>query len=420
LNSKSIALPSLFEHSTRSSLNFITMASIILRFVTFIFWAGIALALPMHNLSSLLERGTPNTWESLGGVLVYPPKAVSWGANRIDVFSVGTDNACWHQAWDGTQWSGWESLGGVLTSPVEAVSWCPDRLDIFARGTDSALWHIAWDGSEWSGWQSLGGVLTSPPAAVSWGPNRLDIFVVGSDNALWHISWNGSQWGGWESLGGTLTSQPEAVSWGANRLDIFAVGSDQAMWHRWWDGTQWNGWSSLGGVLESPPFPVSWGPNRIDTFALGTDHAVWHMDVASSPATSLNYDYNPIVFNNGVPVGGSAQVTIRSDGSYTFSGQFHDSGATEYNVAVVFVIKDSQNVAYTFSHSGHVSGTFESGSRDDQWTVDSHNDQIQSHWPEIAAGTTWKAQADANLDLVNILNSLMTVVGTVISIIQIV
>ena len=41
-------------------------------------------------------------------------------------------------------WSGYESLGGIITSNPTAVSWGANRIDVFARGTDSAMWHRWW------------------------------------------------------------------------------------------------------------------------------------------------------------------------------------------------------------------------------------------------------------------------------------
>jgi hypothetical protein len=81
----------------------------------------------------------------MGGNIVTPPTAVSWGVNRMDIFAGGTDGAVYHKAWDGTQWlpseTDWENLGGVITDAQTAVSWGADRLDIFARGTDGAVYH---------------------------------------------------------------------------------------------------------------------------------------------------------------------------------------------------------------------------------------------------------------------------------------
>jgi hypothetical protein len=46
---------------------------------------------------------------------VGPPTAVSWGANRLDIFAAGDDGAIYHKAWDGANWytstGGYERLG---------------------------------------------------------------------------------------------------------------------------------------------------------------------------------------------------------------------------------------------------------------------------------------------------------------------
>jgi hypothetical protein len=217
---------------------------------------------------------------------------VAWGANRLDIFGLGTDHAMYHKAWNGSAWlpsqSGWDGLGGIFTSPPAVASWSANRLDIFGLGTDSAMYHKAWNGSAWlpsqSGWEGLGGIFASPQAAVAWGPNRLDIFGLGTDHAMYHKAWNGSAWlpsqTGWEGLGGVFTSPPAGVAWGANRLDIFGLGTDHAMYHKAWNGSAWlpsqTGWEGLGGVFTSPPAVVAWGPNRLDIFGLGTDHAMYH------------------------------------------------------------------------------------------------------------------------------------------------
>jgi Repeat of unknown function (DUF346) len=77
----------------------------------------------------------------------------------------------------------------VFNSPPAAVSCGANRLDIFALGTDISMYHKYWNGSVWgpsqTTWDDLGGVFNSPPAAVSWGgANRLDIFALGADNSV--------------------------------------------------------------------------------------------------------------------------------------------------------------------------------------------------------------------------------------------
>ena len=70
-----------------------------------------------------------------------PAAAVSWGADRVDVFYPGVSFHLMHKWWDGSSWSGEEDLGGLLSSGAGACSWATGRLDCFAEGTDSALYH---------------------------------------------------------------------------------------------------------------------------------------------------------------------------------------------------------------------------------------------------------------------------------------
>ena len=217
---------------------------------------------------------------------------VAWGANRLDVFVLGTDRALYHKAWNGTAWApsvtGYEGQGGICTSAPQVVSWAPNRLDVFVTGTDSGLFHKWWDGTAWgpslTGYEAMGGLCVGDPRAVAWGPNRLDVFVVGTDRGLYHKWWNGTAWGpsltGYEAMGGICLGQPEAVAWGANRLDVFVIGTDRALYHKWWDGTAWGpsltGYERLGGICTSSPKAVAWGPNRLDVFVTGTDGALYH------------------------------------------------------------------------------------------------------------------------------------------------
>ena len=217
---------------------------------------------------------------------------VAWGANRLDVFVLGTDRALYHKGWDGSAWgpalAGYEAMGGICTSAPQAVAWGPNRLDVFVTGTDSALYHKWWDGSAWgpslTGYEAMGGVCVGDPRVVAWGPDRLDVFVLGTDRALYHKGWNGSAWGpsltGYEAMGGVCVSQPEVIAWGPNRLDVFVIGTDRALYHKWWDGSAWGpsltGYERLGGVCLSAPRAVAWGPNRLDVFVIGTDGALYH------------------------------------------------------------------------------------------------------------------------------------------------
>jgi hypothetical protein len=136
----------------------------------------------------------------------------------------------------------------------------------------------------------------------------------------------------------------------------------------------------------------------------------------------LHFDDDSITFPAGTPVGGFAHLTLRQDGSYSFSGHFHDSGAVEFNVGLVWGIKDLANRVYTFQQSGHIAGTFESGSRDLDWSIDGRNDAIAQNWTSLAAGTPPRGilRAEVNVDLVNLTNSVIGAAGLVLSVIGIV
>ncbi|MFD7158866.1 M43 family zinc metalloprotease [Kribbella sp. NPDC059898] len=215
-------------------------------------------------------------YESQGGICMSAPEVASWAPNRLDAFVLGTDHALYHKWWDGSSWNGYEYLGGVCMSHPRLATWGPNRLDAFVLGTDRALYHKWWDGSSWNGYEYLGGICMSPPEVVAWGPDRLDAFVLGTDNAVYHKWWDGSSWNGYEYLGGVCASPPRVVAWGPNRLDMFVIGTDSALYHKWWDGSSWNGWEYMGGVCTSAPTVVSWGSDRLDVFLLGTDSALYH------------------------------------------------------------------------------------------------------------------------------------------------
>ena len=138
------------------------------------------------------------------------------------------------------------------------------------------------------------------------------------------------------------------------------------------------------------------------------------------------FNTNYIAFPEGIPVGGSVSLTLHSDGTYSFNGSFHDSGAPSYNVEFSWVIVGSSGTAYSFTASGHMAGTFQSGSRDCLWTKSEQNNDIAVHWAELVNGYTWRWQAYVNWDvqaavdsLVSALKTAGTIITTVIAVVAI-
>jgi thermolysin len=224
-----------------------------------------------------VHQAVATAWDAVGVFeMSSAPAAISRGSNTLDVFTRGSDGACWHRAWNGSAWTVWESLGGYIIGAPAVASWGPNRMDVFVRGGDNQLYQNTWNGFNWSGWTPLGGVLTSSPTAVSWGSNRMDVFVTGTDYAVHTLVWDGSRWLGWFYHGGYTFDAPAVSSRGFNRLDLFGRGTDNRLYQKIWNGSYWTDWMLVpDGVLASAPTAVSWDAYEIDVFVRGTDNACY-------------------------------------------------------------------------------------------------------------------------------------------------
>ncbi|MEV5959068.1 hypothetical protein AB0M11_35930 [Streptomyces sp. NPDC051987] len=116
-----------------------------------------------------------------------------------------------------------------------------------------------------------------------------------------------------------------------------------------------------------------------------------------------DFDTGPIVFGDGVAAGGNSQLSVFSDGTYSLRGHFHASGAVSYDVAIAFVVSDNEDRPISFAHTGRVHGTFEPGSRDDDFAGTANEPMIQQLWPTgFGASGSWKANVNVNLqDLID-------------------
>lgn len=240
----------------------------------------------------------PGVFDNLGGIFTSPPAAAALGADRLEVFGLGTDYALYHKSYNaqadakGNHWSpAWENLGGDFTSTPVAISPANDRVDVFGLGPDQGMLHRTRTGTVWSAWEELGGCFTSPPVVLPAGPDTFDIFARGADFLIYHAKLTATGQSDWAALGGGLLREPIAASAPAavrvrDELYVFVVAADQATWYTHFDGRVWKPWSSLGGTFVSEPvvialFPatdvVVSPPFRIDVFAVHAgDHALWH------------------------------------------------------------------------------------------------------------------------------------------------
>jgi hypothetical protein len=135
---------------------------------------------------------------------------------------------------------------------------------------------------------------------------------------------------------------------------------------------------------------------------------------------NLELDAYPIVFGGGVPVGGSSHLSLFPDGSYSFTGHFHDSGWPSYDVGFVWVLRSSAGSVFTFSKSGRCHGTGESGSRNFDWGDNGNAGALAQAWPAISAGYSWSWHATANGDIGGMIDSAVKAIGQAAAIIAIV
>ncbi|MGP4092804.1 hypothetical protein, partial [Streptomyces sp. KR55] len=164
-------------------------------------------------------------------------------------------------------------------------------------------------------------------------------------------------------------------------------------------------------------------PDQMDVFWVGPDGGVgsnfWNLEfVARTTGDQLDFEFRPITFGDGVPVGGFAHLTMSKSGNCRFTGHLHDSGALEFNLQVAVAVKDSEGMVYTLQRQGHVSGTFQPGSRDDDWDVSVQNDQVAQRWSRLADGSTAHLRVDADGDLVNLTNAAIGAAGLALGVIS--
>jgi hypothetical protein len=136
------------------------------------------------------------------------------------------------------------------------------------------------------------------------------------------------------------------------------------------------------------------------------------------PITQKSYSAGSILL--GQDVVGHAYLTVFSNGTYTFSVDFHDSSFwSSYDVDLTFSIVSASNVLYTFSYQGHVSGWISPGPSDVSWSTSGSNPALAAGWADIVDGTSFW-HADTKWDLAALLTAIKNDAQTVAAIYAIV
>jgi len=99
-------------------------------------------------------------FEWQGGIFVGMPTVVCKASDRIDILPTGTDGDIYVKSWTGYAWvpslSAYTDIGGpvFMSGPPAAVSWGPDRVDVFSWGSDGRIYDAVWQGW-WRGPQPI-------------------------------------------------------------------------------------------------------------------------------------------------------------------------------------------------------------------------------------------------------------------------
>ncbi|MFF9849683.1 hypothetical protein [Streptomyces litmocidini] len=127
-----------------------------------------------------------------------------------------------------------------------------------------------------------------------------------------------------------------------------------------------------------------------------------------------------VTFGGGVPVGGWYSLSVFPSGSYSYSGHMHDSGAPSYDFAGVCVVRFGNGTTFVFQTSGRMHGTFESGSRDYNWSRSNSRQSIRDAFRD--SNGAWKARCSnkVNINVGALVDSTVQAVGYAAKIIAIV
>jgi hypothetical protein len=153
------------------------------------------------------------TWAwnaNLGCCLFGNPTAIAW-PNHREVFARGGDNQIYHNTSNNNAaWGGWKQLhtpGSMqLCSDPKAISWGANRVDVLVVSCDNHLWNLTWAGSAWN-WADYGCCLSGTPGPSTNGPGMMDIFVRDTANNLWVRDYRNNKWT-WASMGNVSTMDP--------------------------------------------------------------------------------------------------------------------------------------------------------------------------------------------------------------------
>jgi hypothetical protein len=121
----------------------------------------------------------------------------------------------------------------------------------------------------------------------------------------------------------------------------------------------------------------------------------------------------PIVTPDGFPLGGEVEITLRSDGSYTFKGHMRATGFSSYDYRLQCFVRAANGVVIAAQNAGEVFGTDTPGARQHNWDENLSSLVIREQWNSIRNRPTLEYHLDAEIG--SLLSTAWDVLKTVAS-----
>jgi hypothetical protein len=183
--------------------------------------------------------------------------ATTASTGRVDVFTVGADDAVWQRTYlPATGWGAWTSIGGNVTSPPDAVTWPDGRIDVVARGADRHAWTRTYlpETGRWSPWTDIGGPVGPEVSVTSAGDGRVEFLARGAGGRPMTRGFSlGAGWTAWARLdersAGSSEQPPQPLlpAWGRDAPPhVAALGAEGDVWIRSSTALGPSAWDPLG------------------------------------------------------------------------------------------------------------------------------------------------------------------------------
>ena len=182
-------------------------------------------------------------------------------------------------------------------------------------------------------------------------------------------------------------------------------------------------WASIGWETSFLGYPitdetgVADGQGRFNRFEGGSIHwtgaaGAYARHEQDLPAALTAH--GGIVFADSTPVGGTADLLINRDGTFTYSGHLHDSsGILGFHTSVVcVVVVTSTATAYAFPHSGSV------GSSDDDWNHSGSRHEATDAWTDLWAGHEVSFHTEVTVDFAGLVELVKKYYPYVIAVVE--